>query len=258
MKHLSVVIITYNEARHLEACIQSVEDIAHEIIVVDSGSTDGTIEIAERLDCDIAYRPFDNFANQKNFALSLASCPWILSIDADERLSEELASSIAEVLNSDYDNARSTWNMERLNHYCGKPIKHSGWYPDKQTRLLKNGAATWNGLVHESLQIKDGSQPQLLSGELLHYTSQTIEQHVSQINRYSTLRAQRKKSQSSFVLYFKLFFASSWKFFHIYLFKGGFLDGFAGLCIAILSAYGIGIANLKALQMKREGVDGHG
>lgn len=249
MSKISVVIITLNEERNIERCLNSVKDIADEIIVVDSFSTDGTEDICKSFGVKFFQNKFEGYTEQKQFAAKLAKNDYILSLDADEALSEELLHSIQNV-NWKYD----AYSFNRLNYYCGKWIHHSSWYPDKKIRLYNKTKGDWNGAkVHELVKLHDGSTCSHLKGDLLHYTYYTIEEHVQQINKYSSIGAtalfEKKKKTSSF----KIFFNPTWRFIRNYFIKLGFLDGWYGfiLCFNISYEVFLKYVKLKHLHNKK-------
>lgn len=229
---LSAVIITYNEEEVIEECLRSVMPVAEEIIVVDSYSTDNTVQICERYGATVIKRKFDGFSNQKNFANAYARMEYILSIDADERLSPELHSSIKKVL---INPACDAYEVNRLNNYCGRWIKHGTWYPDKKIRLWKNGTAKWEGALHEKLVISGTLCS--LSGDLLHLGIKNREEHFKTIDRYSTIAAEDLFQRGKKVNVFHLLGKPAFVFLRSYFFRFGFLDGTAGLQIAKLSTY---------------------
>ena len=181
MNRLSACLITLNEEHNLPRALASLRGIADEIVVVDSGSTDGTEKIAKENGAVYCDRTWTNYSEQKNAAAARAKNDWILSLDADEELGSALQTSLLEWKRHEprfsvYEMARRTW-------YLGAWIKHSGWYPDFQRRLYRRGAAQFNGIIHESLKFE--GTPGRLSGELLHYTVRSLEEHEANVERYS-------------------------------------------------------------------------
>ncbi len=236
MIQLSVVIITYNEEKNLERCIISLKDIADEIIIVDSNSTDRTVAIAEEHGAKVFQKPFMGYGEQKNYANSLATNDWVLSLDADEALTPELRASITKMKNNpQFD----VYEMARLTKYCGQWIKHSGWYPDHQTRLYNRTRGRWiEKRVHEYWEHTDKEYKKgLLDGDMLHYSFSSISEHLKKIDKYSDLGAQEAVANNKDVTLMKLFFSPLWHFLHEYFFRLGFLDGFYGYMICKLSAY---------------------
>jgi len=233
---ISVVIITYNEEKRLEAALNSVKDIASEIIVVDSYSTDGTLQVAKQFSDHVYKRKWTNYADQKNFANSKASFPWILSLDADERLSPELAEEIQGLLDLEPD--CSAFSMPRQAFYLGKWIRHSGWYPDRKTRLFLKDRTYWEGeYIHESLVV-DGEISKL-NGSIRHFTYNNIRDHLERINLFSDLGAQKLYAADRKCRWYHLAVLPFSGFIKSYLLKAGFLDGFAGFIISALHGYSI-------------------
>ena len=247
---ISAVIITYNEERNIERCLKSLEGVADEIIVVDSFSTDRTAEICQNFGVNFVEHPFADFATQKNFGNHLTSYDFILSLDADEALSEPLRKSI---LDWKKNSSSDVLRINRLTNFCGKWIYHSGWYPDAKYRLFNKSKARWAGeKVHEYLEIDNGAAKGNLEGDLLHYSFYTIDQHLNTINKYSTLKAEinfQKGKKSSLL---KILFAPGFKFFKIFILKAGFRDGWRGFVIAKNSAYSDFLKHAKLRQMELE------
>lgn len=236
MIRLSIVIITYNEERNLARCLDSVKDIADEILVVDSNSTDNTVAIATRYNARVIQNTFIGYGEQKNFATQQATNNWVLSLDADETLTPELRQSIIEVKN---DPVFPVYQMSRLTNYCGKWIKHCGWYPDKQTRLYDRTKGKWEEpKVHEYWRLDDDKQQGgVLKGDILHYSFRTINEHLKKIEKYSELAARESVENGKTATLFKIFFSPKWHFINEYIFQLGFLDGFYGYTICRLSVY---------------------
>ena len=231
---LSVILITKNEARHIKACLESVS-FADEIIVVDSGSTDGTIEMARAYGAKVhVFDDWPGFGPQKNRALDLATQPWIFSIDADERVTPALAHEILQTIECA---ACDAYRVARLSEFCGKPIRHSGWWPDHVVRLFKRGMARFtDAAVHERVQTS--GHVGTMHHWLLHYPYDDMEALISKVNRYSTDAAvmmhTRGKTSGPLVALGHAF----WTFVRIYLLRRGFLDGRHGLVLAVTAASG--------------------
>lgn len=188
MTPISAVIITFNEERNIAPCLESLAGVADEIIVVDSFSTDATAEICRSYNVNFVQHPFENYADQKNFGNSLAQHAFILSLDADEVLSDTLKESVLKWKKSGSNKAMQVY---RLTNYCGKWIKHCGWYPDAKYRLFDKSKARWAGeKVHEFLDIDAEVPKGKLDGDLLHYSYHSIRQHIDTINKYSELKAE--------------------------------------------------------------------
>lgn len=232
---ISVTIITLNEKENLSRCLQSVEGLADEIIVVDSGSKDQTCEIASALGAQVVKRDWTNYSDQKNFAAYSANNDWILSLDADECLSPDLRQellAIKEVPSSSV----VAYEFPRRACYLGRWISHGGWYPDYKVRLYKRNQGCWVGdFVHESLSY-DGVVKRL-NGNLLHYTCSSISEHAHGVDVYTTLAAQDLKQRGSKSSIMQIVLGPIISFWSTYIIKCGFLDGFHGFLIAVFSAY---------------------
>lgn len=245
---ISAVIITYNEADRLSAALESVREVCDEIIIVDSFSSDDTLKIARNFGARTVQLAFTDYSTQKNYANSLAAYPWILSIDADERISPLLAQEILAIKSNEPETVCG-YTMRRKTWYLGRFVTHSGWYPDRKLRLFKKSMAHWQGIVHERL-ILDGPTS-ALKGHLLHYTYRNISDQVARLNRYSTFLARNLIDRNIFILFLKLFYAPFFTFFRHYFLKLGILDGFSGLVIALVSAHGTALKYLKAYEAIR-------
>jgi len=235
MLPLSLVVITYNEENNLDRCLASVAGLVSEIVVVDSNSTDGTAAIAKKYGARVIERAFDGYAQQKNFATAQACNDWILSLDADEQLTPELTASIRQTLVTP---GHSVYKMARLTNYCGKWIKHCGWYPDYQVRLYNRTKGSWQELkVHEYWKLAEGNGTMgVLDGDLLHYSFTSIEQHKRKIERYTDLAAEAAVEKGKKGSLLKVVFSPAWHFISEYFFRLGFLDGYYGWVICRLSA----------------------
>src|SRR5947209_6418189 len=233
---LSVCIITLNEERNIARTLKSVKDIADEIIVVDSGSTDATTSIAQSFGAKVFVEPWKGFARQKNSALEKAACGWILSLDADEEVSPELAASIKALIKSERQLQFAGYTMNRRNLYLGRWIKHSGYYPDPKLRLVKHGAAEFELRdVHEDMKMQ--GELGHLQGDLIHHAYPTLESFIEHANRYSSLGAtmvvRERNVGFSFI---NIVLRPMIRFFWSYFFRGGFLDGREGLLVLITHA----------------------
>ena len=247
---ISAVIITKNEERNIERCLKSLQNIVDEIVVVDSFSTDATKDICEQYHVKFFQKEWLGYAEQKNQANSLSANEIILSIDADEVLSPELQQSLLQFKLTDKQNV--VCQINRLTNYCGKWIHHCGWYPDKKIRIFNRNAAKWTGNIHETLSYSNDNAVISLNGDLLHYSYYSIEEHILQANKYSTLAAEacfeKNKKYSMFVLLLK----SAWRFVRDYFFKGGFLDGFYGFVICSINAMTTLLKYVKLKQLYKE------
>ncbi|MCB1326316.1 MAG: glycosyltransferase family 2 protein [Spirochaetales bacterium] len=234
---LSVCIITLNEQDRLPRCLDSVS-FADELIVVDSGSKDETAAVARERGARVVKRAFEGFVIQKNFAISLARFEWVLVIDADEVVTPELARAIQEVTGRDdvQANGPVAYRVARMSYYLGRWIRHSGWYPDYNIRLFRRGFASFEGgTVHET--VVPMGPVATLPGHLEHYSYGDISDHLARIDAYSTLLAQDKHRRGKRSSIPWAITKSCSKFFLTYVYRLGFLDGYAGLVIAVLGAY---------------------
>ena len=243
---VSVIVITLNEADRLTATLQALQ-WAQEIIVVDAGSTDGTLAIAHQWATRVEHRDWSGFGAQKNHALSLASLPWVLSIDADERVTPELAQEIQAFVNQDGDGYLVA-NLPRLSRYCGRDIHHSGWWPDPVCRVFKRGHARFSDdLVHEKI-ISTGPVWNFQS-LLMHDSFQNLDQVLHKLNQYSregALNLQRKGKKSGLG---KAIGHGLWAFFRTYVLRRGFLDGREGFILAVSNAEGTYYRYLKLMYL---------
>ncbi len=231
MERLSAVVITRNEEKNIGRCIDSLARVADEIVVLDSYSSDSTVAIARSKGAVVKQCVFSGYIEQKNKVLEFTSNNFVISLDADEMLSEKLIHSIlAEKKNNfKYD----AYFMNRYNRYCGKFIKHGLWYPNRKLRLFDKRIAWWGGMnPHDKIQLTPGIQPQFLKGDIIHYAYNSIHEHlqrneeVSSIAAYSLFEAGIKKPWT------KIFLSPAWSFVHGYFIRLGFLDGYYGFIIA--------------------------
>ena len=240
MEKISVVIICLNEEKNIGRCIDSVKDIADEIIILDSHSTDQTVNIAEKKGAVVVREDFKGYIQQKNKAIDLASHNYILSLDADEALDPVLTASISKVKQKFTSHA---YRMNRFSNYCGKFIRHGSWYPDAKIRLFDKRFARWGGTnPHDKIILTDDTEVKHLKGNILHYSYHSISEHVSQNNKFSSVAAESLFANGKRTNLFKVFVNPFWAFFQSYLIRAGFLDGFYGLVIAVM------IANLTFLK----------
>lgn len=234
MTPLSVVIITFNEEKNIERCICSVRDIADEIIVLDSLSSDRTKDICLKYNVIFHEQPFLGYVEQKKRALELASYPHVLSLDADEALSDELKASVLEIKNNWQHDG---YCFSRLTNYCGSWIYHCGWFPDRKLRLFDKRKGAWTGdSIHERFKLYDGSAPVYIPGNLHHYSYYSIDQHVDQIMKFTAIMAQVQYRKNKYPGFLKLVASPTWCFIRQYFVRLGFLDGFHGLVVCSLSA----------------------
>ena len=236
MVRLSVVIITHNEERNIERCLESLSGIASEVIVVDSGSTDGTESICRQYGARFVHHDWEGFSCQKNFAETLATGDWILSLDADEQVGEVLFDSIIELLGKG-PHEGEVYSMNRLTNFCGHWIRHCGWYPDTKVRLWQRGTARWEGDVHEQLVFSKPVKTLQLKGDLLHYSYYTLDELATRQAHYYLLAAQEAYAKGRRCRRGALLWKPLWRFLRDYLFRGGFLDGEAGYTVCRMNAH---------------------
>ncbi|MBV8907185.1 MAG: glycosyltransferase family 2 protein [Acidobacteriia bacterium] len=242
---ISATIITFNEERNIARVIESLR-CCDEILVLDSGSNDRTAEIATNLGARVVEASWHGYAAQKNIAAELASNDWILSLDADESLSEALEAEIWHIKKS--GPAFDGYTVPRLAQYLGRWILHSGWHPDRKVRLFDRRKAKWVGsFVHESVTVT-GTVGHLKSN-LLHFTCNSLSEHVRSMDRYTTLAAQEIASHQKNIGLSLLLFDPPWTFFRTYVLKLGFLDGPEGLAIAYMAAFYNFVKYFKARAM---------
>ena len=232
MNRISFCVLTLNEEKNLARALKSAQGVADEIIVLDSGSTDRTEEVAREYGAKFVYRAWTNFGDQRNFAMVQAGCEWIYTLDADEELSQELRNSLLEWKKTE---ARlNAYEMGRLTWYLGAWIRHSGWYPNLQRRLYRRSAGRYEGIVHETLVFE--GRAGYLKGDLLHYTVESFAEHEEKAERYSVLAAQKMFDQGKRSWRAAMWFAAPWAFLRSFLLRAGFLDGYRGALIAWMAA----------------------
>ncbi len=248
-----MVIITLNEERNIGRCLDSVRDIADDIVVVDSFSTDNTEEICKQFGVRFIKHPFTGHIEQKNWAITHAKYPYILSLDADEVISDRLKRSILEVKqNWEYDG----FYFNRLTNYCGKWIRHASWYPSRKLRLWDSRKGKWGGMnPHDHFILDRGSSRKFLKGDLYHFSYYSIQQHIDQINTFSEIAAKSFFEIGKRSSWFNILFHPGWRFFRDYLLKFGFLDGFYGLVICLNSAHETFLKYSKLRQLHRDATE---
>ena len=247
MLQLSAIVITRNEAANIGACLDSVA-FCDERIVVDCGSTDATVEIARQKGARVEYHEWRGFGPQKNYALSLASGTWVLSLDADEQVTAELAAAIKDAIKSDSADA---YEFPRLSSFCGRQMRHSGWYPDYVLRLFRRGKARFDDvIVHE--RVICGGAVKRLRPPLIHHPVAKLEDALSRMDRYSTASAQAIVAAGRKVSFMSGIGHGLFSFLRSYVLKAGFLDGAEGFLLAVTNAEGSYYRYMKAWLMSRE------
>lgn len=236
MPQISVVIIAFNEEKNIGRCLESVKDVADEIVVLDSGSADKTKEICKSFGANVFHQDFLGHLEQKNKAITFAKYPHILSLDSDEALDETLKKSILETKNNW---TKDGYYMNRLTNYCGHWVKHCNWYPDKKLRLWDSRKGKWGGTnPHDKYYMFEGDKNTgYLKGDILHYSYYTVEDHYKQVEYFTNIASKAffEKGKKSNI--FKLFVNPVAKFIDHYILHLGFLDGKAGFLISKISAY---------------------
>lgn len=230
-----MVVITFNEEHNLSRCLQSVKDIADEIIVVDSGSTDQTQNIAVSAGAKFHEHPFEGHIQQKNLALSFVESSWVLSLDADEAPDETLKAEIKKILQNPH---ASGYTMNRLTNYCGHWVRYCGWYPDKKLRLWKKDAGAWTGMnPHDKFVLHNGKKPLHLSGNILHFSYHSVEQHRKQALKFARIAAEQLHSRGIRCPMWQASLRAGFRFFRDFFLKRGILDGNIGFTICKISAW---------------------
>lgn len=246
---ISAVIITKNEERNIERCLSSLTDVVDEIVVIDSFSTDRTEEICKKYGAVFIQHPFEGHIQQKNLAIDSATNEWVLSLDADEALTEELKRSI---LTAKENPQFLGYRMNRLTNYCGHWVKHCGWYPDTKVRMVNKNNARWEGInPHDRLDMKNNEPTGFLEGDLLHFSYYTREDHLKQIEYFGDIAAKElfdRGGKTNFAVILSKVVA---QFIKSYFLKLGILDGPTGFTISRLSAYATYRKYVKLLNMQR-------
>lgn len=245
---VSAVVITLNEERNIERCLRSVAPFAAESVVVDSGSTDATVEIAARLGARVIHHAWSGYGPQKRLAVESASHDWVFSIDADEEVSPALAAEIAAL-----DFSLDGYEVPRAVRYLGRWIRHGIWYPGYVTRLFRRDRGGFTAdAIHESVRL-DGRVGRLKS-DLLHYSYRDVDHHLEKMNEFTTLTAQQMYAAGRRAGNFRLAFQPPLEFLRAYLARGGILDGYPGLVIALFHGYYVFLkyAKLRELTFRTE------
>jgi len=240
---ISAVVITFNEECNIERCLKSLDGVADEIVVVDSYSTDRTEEICRSFNARFIKHRFYGHIQQKNWAILQATSPYILSLDADEVLSDKLRSSILKVKE---DWTHDGYSFNRLTNYCGKWIRHTTWYPSRKLRLWDARKGSWGGYnPHDRFYLKPGASLHRLQGDLLHYSYYSVNEHLVQINSFSSILARSYYERGRNVNMLTIFLRPFWRFINDFLLRAGFLDGFYGFVVSVNSAYEVFLKYVK-------------
>jgi len=245
---LSVYVVTFNEEANIRDCLESVK-WADEIIVVDSHSTDRTADIAREYTEHVIQRPWPGYVAQKNFALDQTNCDWVLLIDADERVSPELAEEIQDLLSRD-DIIEAGFSVPRKTFYLGRWITHGGWYPGRRVRLAVRGMGRNVGTdPHDRFEVNGPVGN--LSADLYHYTYRDIGDHLNTINKFTAVGAREMHEKGRGHALLHMLFNPPAKFLKMYLLRLGFLDGMAGFIIAVLSSYYVFLKYARLWELRR-------
>jgi glycosyltransferase involved in cell wall biosynthesis len=250
---ITATIITFNEEANIRAACESVS-WANEILVVDSESTDRTREIAEECGARVIARAWPGFALQKQFAADEARHEWVFSLDADERVSEELRHSIEDILYTNEERLADGYRIARRSFYMGRWIRGGGWYPNCQLRLYRKSKGVWRGAhIHESVKMQEGSRVETLAGDILHYSIRDAAHHNRMIaERYAPLAARQMYEENRRTSPLKIATAGAAAFLRSFILKGGFRDGLAGYAIARFAAHNAYLKHLLLWEMQNK------
>lgn len=234
LRPFTAVIISHNVADTIEACLLALKKVCDEIIVLDSFSDDGTVEICKRAGVKLVGQKWLGYSQTKNIGNGLAKNNWVLSIDADEVLSDELTASLQ---NLQPENGK-VYSLDRLTNFCGKWIYHCGWHPEWKLRLFNRNDVKWQGdFVHETLAVPTGFQELRLKGKLLHYSFKDLDDHLRRLEKYARLSAQERFQNGKKANFVQLWLSPAFRFFKTYILKKGFLEGREGWIISKRNAY---------------------
>lgn len=248
---LSVVVITFNEERNLARCLASVKAVADDIVVVDSFSTDRTEAIAREHGARFVPHAFEGHIEQKNWAVTQARYPWVLSLDADEALDDTLTAAVQRVKRE--GPKADGYTMHRLTNYCGTWVRHGGWYPDTKLRLWDSRKGRWAGTnPHDRYEMDPGARTAHLEGDILHYSYRSISDHLKQVDYFTTISANALHARGRRAALWRMIVSPKARFFGGYLLRGGFRDGFHGFVIAVVSAHATFLKYAKLRQLWRE------
>jgi glycosyltransferase involved in cell wall biosynthesis len=248
MYPLSAVIITFNEEHNIERCIKSVKEVADEIIVLDSFSTDQTVNIARNLGAVVYQEKFRGYIGQKNFAIKLASHNYVLSLDADEALDKTLINSI---LGAKKTFRYRAYEMNRCTSFCGRFIRHGLWYPDKKIRLFDRTVACWGGInPHDKIELQKGLHAHQINGDILHYSFNTVDDLIWQNNRLSSIAASSLYTNGTRSSWRKMLLNPLWAFINGYFLRRGFLHGADGFSIAIHTSHQVFLKYSKLYRLQ--------
>ena len=249
--NISAFIVCCNEERNIRRCLESIK-WCDEIVVVDSGSKDKTLEICKEYSCRILQRDWSGYVEQKRFGLEQCTSEWVLNLDADEEVSDNLRNEILELLASD-PNTNSKINgyyLSRVVFYLGRWWRHGGWYPEYRLRLCRKSHTTWGGKDPHEKAIVDG-ETRKLTGELHHYTYNDITDQITRLNKYASTAALSMFQDGRHSSFVNVIFNPLSRFIKFYLIKKGFLEGLAGLIVACLESYYVFLKYIKLWELER-------
>jgi glycosyltransferase involved in cell wall biosynthesis len=249
MPPLTAILIAKNEEKDLPRALASLESVADEIVLVDSGSTDRTLEIARQFGARIFMRPFQSFGEQKNYAATQAANDWLLSLDSDEVLSPELQQSLREWKQREPD--RVGYQLSRISQYLGVWIRHSGWYPDYVVRLYRRDRGQFSGVPHDTVRLDE--PPGRLAGHLHHFTINTIPEHKAKIEGFTTMASQDLFRRGKKHWLAQMLLLPPWTFFQSLVLRLGLLDGTRGWIIAWMAARYVFLKYYKLGLLRRGG-----
>ncbi len=248
---ISAAIIALDEERNIARCLDSLAGVADEVVVLDSGSRDATERICLERGAVVVRQPWLGYGPQKNAAVARTAHDWVISLDADEALSDTLRSSLLRLKAA--EPRADAYEMNRLNSYYGRFVRHGGFYPDRKLRLWRKGAARWtDATIHETAELAPGMRAARLEGDLIHYTCVTREHHLANIERFTTLSAEALLRAGDAGLAWKRFTSPAAAFLRSYVFRLGFLDGRVGFDVCRLSAYSAWLKYEKLRRLARE------
>lgn len=234
---LSLSIVSCNEESNLRRCLESAAGLAREIVVVDSGSRDGTIAVAQSFGARVVHQDWLGYRDQKNVALELCTQPWVLALDCDEELSAELRQSILGFFERRETEIYTGAEMARKVFFLGRWITHGDWYPDRKIRLFLREKARWGGSPEHDRVELTGGQVRRLKGDLHHYSFRDMAHYISKINGFADVFLERQKADGARWSLPAAVLRPWWRFFRAYVLRRGFLDGFPGFWIAIATAF---------------------
>jgi glycosyltransferase involved in cell wall biosynthesis len=248
---LSVCIITRDEEDRIGDCLASLEGVADEVVVVDSGSTDRTRALAAERGAKVIEHEWPGHVQQKNHAVARASHEWVLCIDADERLSPELARAIERLRSAGPGEVRGFY-LNRHTRYLGRWIDHGGWYPEWRLRLFDRGAGGWTGVnPHDRVEVQGPTAR--LDGDLFHHTYRSVSDHLRTIDNFTTIAARERRRAGRRFSVTMMLVGPAWRFLRMYVLRRGFLDGLPGLVLALMAGYYVFLKHVKLLELELTG-----